>query len=187
MVQRVEGKMGGSTGARDAASREAPPERPDTRPPGSLRLPPDAAHGVHPARAEPASPARPDDSGEPGSDDITPEEEAARAALEEQLATMQQQYQDLQQARADIETAEATLAEIEAVVAYRRARDAWAELAELAWGVYMEDVSYGPQEHLRGHWRDRLPAIDADVAAQIAESMPPDSPSTTLEKPFLLT
>jgi hypothetical protein len=28
----------------------------------------------------------------------------------------------------------------------------------------MEDVSYGPQEHLRGHWRDRLPAIDADVA-----------------------
>jgi hypothetical protein len=52
----------------------------------------------------------------------------------------------------------------EAVAAYRRARDAWAELAELAWGVYMEDVSYGPQEHLRGHWRDRLPAIDADVA-----------------------
>jgi hypothetical protein len=52
----------------------------------------------------------------------------------------------------------------EALAAHCRGREAWVALAELARGVYMEDVSYGPQEYLRGHWDDRLPAIDADTA-----------------------
>ena len=52
----------------------------------------------------------------------------------------------------------------EALLAYRRARAAWAEVAEAARGVYRHDVTYGPEPFLRGHWADRLPAIDADVA-----------------------
>lgn len=46
---------------------------------------------------------------------------------------------------------------------YRAARTAWASAAEAA-QIYAVDVSYGPEPWLRGHWRDRLPAIDADIA-----------------------
>jgi hypothetical protein len=46
---------------------------------------------------------------------------------------------------------------------YRAARSAWAAAAQAA-QVYVADVSYGPEPWLRGHWRDRLPAIDADIA-----------------------
>lgn len=52
----------------------------------------------------------------------------------------------------------------EALKAYRQARAAWAELAIRAKDVYVSDVSYGPERHLRGHWLDRLPAIDADIS-----------------------
>lgn len=44
------------------------------------------------------------------------------------------------------------------------ARAAWAVAAD-AGSVYVEDLSYGPQPWWRGHWRDRLPAIDADITA----------------------
>jgi hypothetical protein len=47
---------------------------------------------------------------------------------------------------------------------YRVAREAWAEVAGRAKGVYMSDVTYGPEANLRGHWLDRLPAIDDDIA-----------------------
>lgn len=50
----------------------------------------------------------------------------------------------------------------QALKAYRAARSAWAELAEQA-RVYAADVTYGFTAHLRGHWQDRLPAIDADM------------------------
>jgi len=46
---------------------------------------------------------------------------------------------------------------------YRLARTAWAQAAQTAL-VYDAEVSYGPEPWLRGHWRDRLPAIDADIA-----------------------
>jgi hypothetical protein len=46
---------------------------------------------------------------------------------------------------------------------YRAARSAWAQAARSA-QVYDAQVSYGPEPWLRGHWRDRLPAIDADIA-----------------------
>jgi hypothetical protein len=52
----------------------------------------------------------------------------------------------------------------EALKAYRRARQAWAVLASKAEGVYVGDVTYGLEPQLRGHWSDRLEAIDRDVA-----------------------
>jgi hypothetical protein len=53
----------------------------------------------------------------------------------------------------------------EAIKAYKRAREAWAELAKVATGVYVTDVTVGELPQLRGHWADRLPAIDRDIAA----------------------
>jgi hypothetical protein len=53
----------------------------------------------------------------------------------------------------------------ECIKAYRRARTAWTELANTARGVYQPDVTVGELPHLRGHWLDRLPAIDEDIAA----------------------
>jgi hypothetical protein len=41
---------------------------------------------------------------------------------------------------------------------------AWAELADAAQGVYFDDVTFGPEYFQRGHWLDRLPAMDADLA-----------------------
>jgi hypothetical protein len=50
----------------------------------------------------------------------------------------------------------------EALSFYRRARDAWARLSETA-SVYAQDLTYGQSPHLRGHWVDRLQAIDDDI------------------------
>ena len=58
---------------------------------------------------------------------------------------------------------------------YRQARAAWAELANEAKGVYLSDVTVGELPQLRGHWLDRLPAIDRDIAtlaAKLAGSKP---------------
>jgi hypothetical protein len=52
----------------------------------------------------------------------------------------------------------------EALSAYRRARDTWAEFANRAKGVYVSDVTVGELPWLRGHWLDRLAAIDEDIA-----------------------
>jgi len=52
----------------------------------------------------------------------------------------------------------------ESLKAYRRARSAWSELANRASNVYQADVTVGELPHLRGHWLDRLTAIDADIA-----------------------
>jgi hypothetical protein len=52
----------------------------------------------------------------------------------------------------------------EAIKSYRAARAAWAGLAETAKGVYVPDITVGELPWLRGHWLDRLPAIDADIA-----------------------
>jgi hypothetical protein len=50
-----------------------------------------------------------------------------------------------------------------AIGQYRKARDAWAALAAAAKDVYAPDVTFGELPWLRGHWLDRLPAIDADI------------------------
>ena len=44
------------------------------------------------------------------------------------------------------------------------ARAAWAEVANRAKGVYVSDITVGENPQLRGHWLDRLPAIDRDIA-----------------------
>jgi hypothetical protein len=48
---------------------------------------------------------------------------------------------------------------------YQQARDAWATMAERGKGVYHANVSYGRVAKRSGHWIDRLPGIDTDVAA----------------------
>ncbi|HEV2274605.1 MAG TPA: hypothetical protein VGR96_10590 [Acidobacteriaceae bacterium] len=48
---------------------------------------------------------------------------------------------------------------------YQKARAAWAALAGRAKGVYMSDITVGELPQLRGHWLDRLPAMDRDIAA----------------------
>lgn len=49
--------------------------------------------------------------------------------------------------------------------AYRRSRDAWAKMAVQANTLYSRDISYGDIPIRRGHWSDRLPEIDRDLAA----------------------
>ena len=51
----------------------------------------------------------------------------------------------------------------EAIKSYRAARAAWAGLAETAQGVYVSDITVGELPWLRGHWLDRLPAMEADI------------------------
>lgn len=53
----------------------------------------------------------------------------------------------------------------EALAQYHRARESWSQFAKLADGPYMKDVTYGSVRNMRGHWLDRLPAVDADIAA----------------------
>jgi hypothetical protein len=56
----------------------------------------------------------------------------------------------------------------QAVSAYRKARYAWASMANQAKGVYMNDITYGGTKNMRGHWLDRLPGIDSDIGAMQA-------------------
>lgn len=49
--------------------------------------------------------------------------------------------------------------------AYRNARTFWAGLANRAKDVYKPDITVGERAFLRGHWLDRLPAMDQDIAA----------------------
>ena len=51
------------------------------------------------------------------------------------------------------------------LAAYRKARKAWADFSARANSIYAADVSYGRPAFRRGNWADRLPAIDADLAA----------------------
>ncbi len=52
----------------------------------------------------------------------------------------------------------------EALKAYRVARNAWADMAAQARETYVRDITFGLEKQLRGHWLDRLEAIDADIA-----------------------
>jgi hypothetical protein len=53
---------------------------------------------------------------------------------------------------------------IESLNFYKKARAHWAELANRARDVYKPDITIGENPFLRGHWLDRLPAIDEDIA-----------------------
>jgi hypothetical protein len=52
----------------------------------------------------------------------------------------------------------------QALQEYRGARATWAQIAERTKGVYASDVTVGELPWLRGHWEDRLAAIDDDIA-----------------------
>ena len=70
-----------------------------------------------------------------------------------------------------------------AVANYETARQAWAKMADRARDVYVSDVSYGDVPMRRGHWTDRLPNIDKDIAAmQKAIDSAPDSTVTDAAK-----
>ena len=67
----------------------------------------------------------------------------------------------------------------EALHEYERARTIWSQFAQYASGVYVSDITIGPLPHQRGHWLDRLPAMDADIAAmrrQLASARAKPSP-----------
>ena len=51
------------------------------------------------------------------------------------------------------------------MTAYRNARATWAAMADRVTRVYVADLTYGEPPARRGHWLDRLPGIDRDVAA----------------------
>jgi hypothetical protein len=53
----------------------------------------------------------------------------------------------------------------DAIREYQTARNAWASMAKRAATVYRSDITFGPQPIKRGHWTDRLPAIDKDLSA----------------------
>ena len=50
---------------------------------------------------------------------------------------------------------------------YQEARSRWAELANHTRDVYKPDITVGEEAIQRGHWLDRLPAIDADIELMI--------------------
>lgn len=50
-----------------------------------------------------------------------------------------------------------------AVIYYRKARTNWSVLASQAGKVYKSDITVGEHPWLRGHWLDRLPAMDEDL------------------------
>ena len=60
-----------------------------------------------------------------------------------------------------------------AVNAYRSARQEWTRVIEVTAGVYVSDVTYGEGWFQRGHWSDRLAAIDRDIAAMEQKAMTP--------------
>ena len=73
----------------------------------------------------------------------------------------------------------------QSLAAYRKARATWSAMAERARGVYVADLTYGETPVRRGHWMDRLPAIDQDLKALEAAhfdaaTQPPDQVSRAI-------
>ncbi|MCX6628795.1 MAG: hypothetical protein NTW28_14335 [Candidatus Solibacter sp.] len=66
---------------------------------------------------------------------------------------------------------------------YRAAREIWAVLANRANGVYVSDITVGEVRQLRGHWLDRLPDIDKDIAlvAALLEKASPAEPTPAIK------
>ena len=65
----------------------------------------------------------------------------------------------------------------EALKFYIAARAAWSGLAEKAQSVYVADITVGELPWLRGHWLDRLPAIDADIEL-LKKRLPASAPAS---------
>ena len=68
-----------------------------------------------------------------------------------------------------------------ALAHYQQARDAWAAMAQRAGRVYVSDISYGSVPKRRGHWSDRLPGIDTDLAAMQAQLQSALAPTASVQ------
>jgi hypothetical protein len=68
-----------------------------------------------------------------------------------------------------------------AVASYVRGRDAWAAMAERAKTVYRSDITYGSNRNLRGHWIDRIPDFDKDIADLRQRLQTPLVPAATVD------
>lgn len=64
----------------------------------------------------------------------------------------------------------------ESLAAYKRARVAWAELAERQRGVYQNDLSVSDKISEHGQWGDRLALIDQDIE-QMAQKLSAHAPT----------
>ena len=64
----------------------------------------------------------------------------------------------------------------EALKHYRAARETWEKIVKVTKGVYKDDLTFGREPYLRGHWADRLPAIEKDLAQ--LESMWKETPAS---------
>jgi hypothetical protein len=72
------------------------------------------------------------------------------------------------------------LAGLLALDQYKLAREAWAAMATRAARVYRSDITYGSAPMRRGHWNDRLAAMDKDIevlAEQVRTTRPDEPPS----------
>lgn len=52
----------------------------------------------------------------------------------------------------------------DAVYFYSAARESWNGIVKRTRGAYVDDLTFGYPPHRRGHWADRAPAIDQDLA-----------------------
>ncbi len=68
-----------------------------------------------------------------------------------------------------------------ALAHYQQARDAWAAMAQRAGRVYVSDISYGSVPKRRGHWSDRLPGIDTDLAAMQGQLQSAPAPTASTQ------
>jgi hypothetical protein len=66
---------------------------------------------------------------------------------------------------------------------YQKARAAWAAMASRANGVYRAQITYGDVPMRKGHWSDRLGAIDTDVAAMEEKIKTPASTAGSTQNP----
>src|SRR5579863_2751314 len=79
------------------------------------------------------------------------------------------------------EQSEETGAGRKAIDEYGMARQAWADMAKGAAAAYRSDVSYGSTAMRRGHWSDRLSAIDNDIEALTARVKSAGQPDVSSE------
>jgi hypothetical protein len=69
-----------------------------------------------------------------------------------------------------------------ALKSHRAARAAWADFATQALDVYVHDITFGPDYFQRGHWLDRLNALDEDIAdMEMLLDAPPDDNKNLLK------
>ncbi len=59
-----------------------------------------------------------------------------------------------------------------AIERYGNTRAVWPRISALTTGVYVDDVTYGPEWFQRGHWADRFAALERDCAAMAAIPRP---------------